>query len=56
MGRLYNECRVHIKIKQEVRTDIFRIGDLHHKQSPSQGKNGRLNQWGSGKAEPHLAG
>lgn len=55
MGRLYNEGRVHIKINQEVRTDIFRISNLHHKQSPSQGRNGRLNQWGSGKAEPHLA-
>lgn len=55
MGRLHNEVRVHIKINQEVRTDIFRIGNLHHKQSPFQGRNGRLNQWGSGKAEPHLA-
>lgn len=55
MARLYNEHRVHIKINQEVRTDIFRMGNLHHKQSPSQGRSGRLNQWGSEKAEPHLA-
>lgn len=56
MEKLHNEVRVHIKINQEVKTDIFRIGNLHHKQSPSQGRNGRLNQWGSEKAEPHLAG
>lgn len=52
---LNSEGRVDLKINQEVRNDIFGNGNLHHKQSPSQGKNERPNQWGSGKAEPHLA-